>query len=75
MLANGHENGTTTTTGQKSKGPTYQGKVTNEGGADVDFFVDLRSDTVTRPSKAMKEQMFNALVGDDVMGEDPTVKG
>lgn len=35
--------------------------------------IDLRSDTVTRPSQAMKEAMFVAEVGDDVMGEDPTV--
>ncbi len=36
--------------------------------------IDLRSDTVTRPTKAMLEAMFNAKVGDDVFGEDPTVK-
>jgi hypothetical protein len=35
--------------------------------------VDLRSDTVTRPSRAMREAMLNAAVGDDVYGEDPTV--
>lgn len=35
--------------------------------------IDLKSDTVTRPSKAMREAMFNAEVGDDVYGEDPTV--
>lgn len=35
--------------------------------------IDLRSDTVTRPSKAMREAIFNAEVGDDVFGEDPTV--
>ena len=35
--------------------------------------VDLRSDTVTRPTKAMREVMANAEVGDDVMGDDPTV--
>lgn len=35
--------------------------------------IDLRSDTVTRPSKAMLEAMMNAKVGDDVFGEDPTV--
>lgn len=35
--------------------------------------IDLRSDTVTRPSKGMLEAMFNAKVGDDVFGEDPTV--
>jgi len=36
-------------------------------------FIDLRSDTVTRPSKAMREAIFAAEVGDDVFGEDPTV--
>lgn len=36
--------------------------------------IDLRSDTVTRPSKAMREAMANAEVGDDVYGEDPTVQ-
>jgi threonine aldolase len=35
--------------------------------------IDLRSDTVTRPSRAMREAMVNARVGDDVYGEDPTV--
>ena len=36
-------------------------------------YIDLRSDTVTKPSKAMREAMANAVVGDDVYGEDPTV--
>ncbi|UFS70665.1 low-specificity L-threonine aldolase [Geomonas sp. RF6] len=35
--------------------------------------VDLRSDTVTRPSAAMRAAMLEAEVGDDVYGEDPTV--
>jgi len=35
--------------------------------------VDLRSDTVTRPSPGMREAMARAEVGDDVYGEDPTV--
>ena len=35
--------------------------------------IDLRSDTVTKPSKAMLEAMFNAQVGDDVFSEEPTV--
>lgn len=35
--------------------------------------VDLRSDTVTRPTPAMREAMARAEVGDDVMGEDATV--
>ncbi len=36
--------------------------------------VDLRSDTVTKPTQEMREEMMNAEVGDDVMREDPTVK-
>ena len=35
--------------------------------------IDLRSDTVTQPTPAMREAMANAPVGDDVYGEDPTV--
>lgn len=35
--------------------------------------IDLRSDTVTRPSRAMLEAMMAAPVGDDVYGDDPTV--
>ena len=47
--------------------------------ADVDLArgsrpeIDLRSDTVTRPTSAMRAAMANAQVGDDVYGEDPTV--
>jgi threonine aldolase len=36
-------------------------------------FIDLRSDTVTRPTEAMRSAMMQAEVGDDVYGEDPTV--
>ncbi|WGV97946.1 low-specificity L-threonine aldolase [Vibrio sp. YMD68] len=35
--------------------------------------MDFRSDTVTRPTQKMREAMANALVGDDVYGDDPTV--
>jgi threonine aldolase len=35
--------------------------------------IDLRSDTVTRPTKAMMKVMMDAPVGDDVFGEDPTI--
>ena len=35
--------------------------------------IDLRSDTVTRPTPAMRSAMAEAEVGDDVYGEDPTV--
>ncbi len=36
--------------------------------------IDLRSDTVTRPTRAMRAAMADAEVGDDVYGEDPTVR-
>jgi len=35
--------------------------------------IDLRSDTITKPSKQMLEQMMNAELGDDVFSDDPTV--
>ena len=40
---------------------------------DVRLLVDLRSDTVTRPSPEMRRAMMEAEVGDDVYGEDPTI--
>ena len=36
-------------------------------------YIDLRSDTVTRPTGKMREAMSNAIVGDDVFNADPTV--
>src|SRR5947199_7275972 len=39
-----------------------------------DSFIDLRSDTVTRPSAGMRAAMAAAEVGDDVFGEDPTIR-
>ena len=49
---------------------------------NLDYFVkdgpmaiiDLRSDTLTKPTPAMRAAMAAAEVGDDVYGEDPTVK-
>ncbi|MFA5523805.1 MAG: low-specificity L-threonine aldolase [Tissierellales bacterium] len=35
--------------------------------------VDFRSDTITKPTEEMRKAMFNAEVGDDVYGEDPTI--
>jgi len=35
--------------------------------------IDLRSDTVSKPSEAMRAQMSAAPLGDDVFGDDPTV--
>jgi threonine aldolase len=40
-----------------------------------DLLIDLRSDTVTRPTAAMRAAMQAAEVGDDVFGDDPTVNG
>ena len=36
--------------------------------------IDLRSDTISQPSDAMRQAMANAVVGDDLYGDDPTVK-
>ncbi len=41
--------------------------------ANQDQIVDLRSDTVTRPTPEMRKAMFEAEVGDDVYAEDPTI--
>ena len=35
--------------------------------------VDLRSDTITQPTPGMRKAMASATVGDDVLGDDPTV--
>uniref|UniRef100_A0A3P9K1N0 Threonine aldolase 1 n=1 Tax=Oryzias latipes TaxID=8090 RepID=A0A3P9K1N0_ORYLA len=43
------------------------------GGTSHARVVDLRSDTVTKPGPAMRQAIAEAEVGDDVMGEDPTV--
>lgn len=36
--------------------------------------IDLRSDTISRPTEKMRDAMRYAVVGDDVYNEDPTVK-
>jgi threonine aldolase len=41
----------------------------------MNTIVDLRSDTVTRPSEGMRAAMFAAPLGDDVFGDDPSVNG
>ena len=43
------------------------------GPQDSNEVIDLRSDTFTKPSPAMRRAMFEAEVGDDVYGEDPTL--
>ena len=35
--------------------------------------IDLRSDTVTKPSQGMKKAMYDAEVGDDCYGDDSTI--
>jgi len=40
---------------------------------DGDAMIDLRSDTVTKPTEAMRSAMAQAAVGDDVYGEDPSI--
>ena len=35
-------------------------------------YIDMRSDTVTRPCEAIRQAMFDVEVGDDVFGDDPT---
>jgi threonine aldolase len=46
---------------------------TATGSASTNRTIDLRSDTVTQPTAAMREAMARAEVGDDVYGEDPTI--
>ena len=40
----------------------------------MDTYSDFRSDTVTRPTEKMRQAMAEAVVGDDVLGDDPTVQ-
>ncbi|MEX1020661.1 MAG: low-specificity L-threonine aldolase [Litorilinea sp.] len=47
--------------------------MSNEKLAGNGRVIDLRSDTVTKPTPAMRQAMMDAEVGDDVFGEDPTV--
>jgi len=53
----------------------YEGFEAVEGGLTPEIVVDLRSDTLTKPGKAMRQAMANAEVGDDVFMEDVTAKG
>jgi threonine aldolase len=43
------------------------------GERQMNSAIDLRSDTLTKPTQAMRDIMAHAIVGDDVFGEDPTV--
>ena len=51
----------------------YRPGIQMTGISSTDEFIDLRSDTVTRPTQAMRDAMKNAAVGDDVFGDDPLV--
>lgn len=48
-------------------------KATQKLKGRISFMIDLRSDTITKPTPEMLEVMMKAEVGDDVFGEDPTV--
>ena len=58
-------------------GPGERGQASYNRGQSVSSFsnpvIDLRSDTVTRPTAGMRAAMASAPVGDDQFGEDPTV--
>jgi threonine aldolase len=56
-----------------STGQVSYGSGMSTGAGPAGAVVDLRSDTVTRPTAAMREAMMAAPVGDDVFGDDPTV--
>ena len=47
--------------------------ITNSMDAAMDRLLDLRSDTVTKPTRAMRTSMMEAEVGDDILRDDPTV--
>lgn len=58
-----------------SKVSTHGYRITRLPAGTKSYVVDLRSDTVTRPSPQMRQAMAHAEVGDDDYGEDPTVNG
>jgi len=65
---------TSTSAGPSQAGRDPRGVSAAPGGRVAgNLVVDLRSDTVTRPTAAMREAMARADVGDDVFGDDPTV--
>jgi threonine aldolase len=50
----------------------YQKTTNKQKGSSMKNIIDLRSDTITKPTKAMRDAMYAAEVGDDVYLEDPT---
>ncbi|XP_063915816.1 uncharacterized protein LOC135131892 isoform X2 [Zophobas morio] len=57
----------------KIHGSDMYEKINGEINSSAVHVVDLRSDTISKPTPEMREAMANAVVGDDVFGEDPTV--
>ena len=53
----------------------YSSALASPGVAEGIKVIDIRSDTVTKPTPEMRDAMAQALVGDDVYGEDPTANG
>ncbi|XP_049534182.1 uncharacterized protein LOC125950335 [Anopheles darlingi] len=53
---------------------TAADEVGGDGGANNVRVVDFRSDTLSVPTPSMRQAIFEAVVGDDVYGEDPTVR-
>ena len=51
----------------------YQGVVASQITDDKTYVVDLRSDTLTKPTKPMLDAMVDSTFGDDVFNEEPTV--
>src|SRR4029450_12580985 len=56
---------------RRTDGPRHRGRLYSP--PMPERRIDLRSDTVTRPTDAMRRAMADADVGDDVFGDDPTV--
>lgn len=50
-------------------------KPASQYNTDETQVIDLRSDTITKPDSGMRQAMVEAIVGDDVYNEDPTVNG
>ena len=57
----------------QATGSNRRGGLTSASAQTMSDVIDLRSDTVTRPTPAMREAIASAEVGDDVYGDDPTV--
>src|SRR5512136_1355224 len=56
-----------------SAGDSPQKTGRSTGSRSMGEIIDLRSDTVTKPTPEMREAMKNAVVGDEILRDDPTV--